>query len=114
MNLFSFTEVDVTDNDAMRDFRDQNALVHETIYNTLLGVYQINIEHYPLWSTDIAEDDKDFLLVHDKEHKAISDAINGGTPPNLDEVDFTNQAQTDDWMNDHYLMHQQIEQVLGL
>ena len=114
MNLVSFTQVDVTNKDAMRDFFDQNAMVHETIYNTLLGVYQIEIEHYPLWKEDITEDDKDWLFVHDKEHKAISDAISGGTPPDLDTVDFSNQDQMNDWMDAHYLMHQQIEQVLGL
>ena len=112
MNLISFTDVDTTNRDALREFIDLNAMVHETIFNTLLGTFQIMIEHYPLWSQKV--DDKDWLLVHDKEHKAISDALNLGVPPDLNTVDFNDREQASEWLQNHYLLHQQINLVLGL
>ena len=113
MSIVSLTELDVKDKEAFQAFMDQNAMVHETIYNTLLGTFGLVIPHQPMYYYEGAEINKDWLTTHDQEHKAIADAIGFDTPPDLDLVDFTDQGQTNDWVNNHYLMHQNISQVLN-
>lgn len=111
MNLISFTDFDTTNPAAVKEFVDLNAMAHETIYNTLTGTLGITIEHYPLFSGD---DDQNWAFVHDKEHKAISDALNLGLPPDLSTVNWKDVEESSDWLQDHYLMHQQIAQILGI
>lgn len=111
-DLTSFTDVNVKSEDSLREFLDFNAIAHETIYNTLLGQFQIEVEHYPLFT--MAGADKDWLFIHDREHKAIANALNLGLSPDLDTVNFKNQAESEDWLNNHADMHALINQVLGL
>lgn len=112
MNLTSFTDVDVKNEDSMREFLDLNAISHETIYNTLLGQLGVKIDHYPLWT--MGGTDQDWLLIHDQEHKSISAVLSLGTPVDLDQVDFNNKSEVEDWLNNHALAHDQISQVLGI
>jgi hypothetical protein len=111
MNLVPFFDMDIQNPEEMASFFDGNAMVHETVFNALLDL-GIAIEHYPLWRT--GTNDADWLFIHDKEHKAISDALNLGTSPDLGVVDWKDQGQVTDWMQNHFLLHQQYEQVLGL
>lgn len=112
MDLTAFTDVDVTDRVSMLQFFDLNYLAHEQIAKTLQTQDQITIDHVPLFTP--VPPNKDWLLTHDQEHQDISARLNLGIPPSLDSCDFENQTRTDDWLNDHYLLHQQIAQALGI
>lgn len=112
MDLTSFSDVDVTDKVQMLQFFDLNYLAHEQIAQSIQTQSGITINHFPLFTA--VPPNKDWLLTHDQEHQEISARLNLGTPPTLDSCDFENQQITDDWLNDHYLLHQQIAQVLGI
>lgn len=113
MNLVDFTDIDVSKPESLRSFFDSNYLVHETLYNAILTKYGAVIEHYPLF-VEAMPPSADWLLTHDREHKAIASALSLSLPPDLDSCDFTNQQIVDDWMYDHNLLHLQLEQVIGL
>lgn len=112
MNLSAFNDVDPQDEGSMREFLDANALAHETIYNTLLGVNGVVINHYPLWAPDGPDDD--WLQIHDAEHKAIAVALGFGTPPDLDAVDFESAGAAQDWFNNHALQHSLIAITMNI
>lgn len=112
MDLIAFQDVDVTDKQKMLQFFDLNYLVHEAIAQTLQTKDQITINHVPLFTA--VPPNKDWLLSHDQEHKDISTRLNLGLPPSLDSCNFEDQSIANDWLNDHFLLHQQIAQALGI
>lgn len=112
MNLTSFTDVDAKDEHSMREFLDANAIAHETIYNTLLGVNGVAIEHYPLWAPRGI--DNDWLQTHAREHQAIADTLSLALPVDLDQVSVEDESQFYDWVANHADAHRQINDALGL
>ena len=112
MDLTAFSDVDVMDPVQMQQFFDLNYLAHESIAQYLQINQKITLTHYPLF-TD-SPPTKDWLLVHDQEHKDISSQLNLGIPPSLDSCEFSDQSITDDWLNDHFLLHQQIATAIGI
>jgi hypothetical protein len=112
MNLIPFTDFDASDPAALTEFVDYNAAAHQEIFDTLLGVDNILIDHFPLF-TDGAPD-KDWLLTHDMEHKSMAIALLLDVPPDMDTVDFSDPQQTADWLNNHVIAHQDIATALGI
>jgi hypothetical protein len=112
MNLSSLQDFDMQNGGALVEFLDQNFLAHETIYAALMEQQQVVSEHYPLFT--MGGITQDWLLVHDRVHKSIAITLGLGLPPDLDTLDVKNQAQAEDWQQNHTLLHQRIEQALGL
>lgn len=111
MDLTGFVDVNVKDKDAIQQFFDLHALVHQTENNAMLTLgYSIPV--YPLWTDGVA--DKDWLLIHAGEHRARDVALALGTTPDLDSVDFGNPDDAAVWFYNHRLQHALEDQSLGL
>ena len=109
MNISSMIELDLKNPDSVQNFLDMNAMDHETIYEALMRKFNQSVPHYSLWTeSGISED---WLLLHDQEHRAISDLLTLYMPVDLTNLDANN---VNDWVNDHVLAHSQINQALGL
>lgn len=111
MNLTGFVDIDFKNEGEYREFLDLNALAHQTVHNTLLQVFQITVEQYPLFT--MAGIDKDWLMVHAAEHTAWANALGLNIPPDLDAVDFDNKQEMEDWLNNHALAHTQVSIAIG-
>lgn len=53
-----------------------------------------------------------WLLAHTRLHQAESAPLNLATPPDLTTVDFRDEGQFYDWINDHQALHDAQDQVL--
>lgn len=111
MDLLPFTDVQMDSEESRREFLDLNALTHETVFQTLLGLGIIT-DHYPLFT--MAGSVQDWLETHGAEHTAWASALGLPTPPDLVTVDLNDPSQAEDWLNNHALAHNLIALTLGL
>ena len=111
MAILELDVLDLNNPDSTQEFLDLNALDHETIYNTLLGL-GFTVEHYPLWLD--GKPSHDWLFLHDRMHQAECSVLGLPTPPDLVDVNFDDPGQADDWFNNHELLHTLETQALGI
>lgn len=91
-------------------FFDENALAHETVFNTLLATGVV-VQHYPMWTDDAGAD---WQQVHYQEHLSWSVELGVALPPDLNIVDFDNAQARQSWVYEHALHHQLVAEVLGI
>lgn len=96
--------------DTFPEFMDRNALLHETVFNTLLSAGVITA-HYPLWEH---EPSADWLEIHYREHLAWSVELNLPTPPDLGSLDIKNSTAVNTWLYNHAQHHDLVSQALKL
>ena len=110
MDMMIFADTKFDDEDSMKYFRLQNSLSHSNIAKSFKRS-GLPIESYPL---NTVGDEKDWLLVHNEVHQ--QEIVNLGITEQVDlsEVDFSNQEQFYEWMQRHALLHQYVENALGL
>ena len=111
MALLELNVPDLNNPDATQEFLDLNALDHNTIHNTLLGL-GFTTEQFPLWLE--GKPGPDWLFIHDRMHKAECIALGLPTPPDLVDVNFDDAQQSEDWFNNHSLLHSLETQALGI
>lgn len=113
MNLDDLATVEYGDNEGFNRFLFENADQHLLFRSVLAQNYGIVIPAYPIGDAD-PEDVDDWLLTHQQEHQAFAAALNLDNPINLLDTDWRKEGDFYDWLNNHYLLHVQIINTLGL
>ena len=113
MNIDDLSSVQYGDAEGFQRFSFENSQQHLLFRDTLAQVYGISIQAYPLDNVD-PEDVDTWLLDHTAEHIAINSVLGLDNPVNLLDTDWRKEGDFYDWLNNHYLLHEQIISRLGL
>ena len=113
MNIDDLASVEYGDEEGFQRFIFENAQQHQLFRDTLAQNFGISIPAFPLDNIDPADVDA-WLLDHDQEHAAINSVIGLDNPVDLLDTDWRKEGDFYDWLNNHYLLHEQIIATLGL
>ena len=113
MNIDDLSSVQYGDAEGFQRFSFENSQQHLLFRDTLAQTYGISIPSYPLDNVD-PEDVDAWLLDHTAEHIAINSVLGLDNPVNLLDTDWRKEGDFYDWLNNHYLLHEQIISRLGL
>lgn len=91
--------------DSFVDFIFRNAIAHSQIWVAVNG---FSLPTYTAKMLHEYNGDA-WLQDHNAEHLAIASSLGLPAPPDLSDVDFTDKADHDNWMQIHALVHQQIQ-----
>lgn len=113
MNLDIASDNPYDDKDAFVDFLGQNEIAHQQINEFMLraGLSPLNFS-----LTSNPQENPNWLADHYQLHINEFNLLNLGADnlPDLSVVDFTDQGQYLDWMQDHAAVHDYVNQVLGI
>ena len=102
------------DKDAWAGFLLANSLSHSN-YNDELERQGKAPLSFPIADfLDTLDGREDWLLGHYRLHAEIGFLLNLPGSANLADLDFDDDAQFQDWLQQHLLSHRQIDQALGL
>lgn len=113
MNMDDLSTVEYGDIEGFNRFLFENQQQHELFKDTLARSLNIVIPSYPLDNID-PEDVDAWLLDHQQEHNAMNAVLGLDNPINLLDTDWRKEGDFYDWLNNHYLLHEQIINRLGL
>lgn len=113
MNMDDLSTVEYGDIEGFNRFLFENQQQHLLFKDTLARSFNIVIPSYPLDNID-PEDVDAWLLDHQQEHNAMNAVLGLDNPINLLDTDWRKEGDFYDWLNNHYLLHEQIINRLGL
>lgn len=113
MNMDDLSTVEYGDIEGFNRFLFENQQQHLLFKDTLARSLNIVIPSYPLDNID-PEDVDAWLLDHQQEHNAMNAVLGLDNPINLLDTDWRKEGDFYDWLNNHYLLHEQIINRLGL
>ena len=113
MNMDDLSTVEYGDTEGFNRFLFENDLQHRLFKDTLASNFNIVIPSYPLDNIDPQDVDA-WLLDHQQEHNAMNAVLGLDNPINLLDTDWRKEGDFYDWLNNHYLLHEQIIDRLGL
>ena len=113
MNIDDLSTVEYGDNEGFNRFLFENSQQHLLFRDVFAKTYNIVIPAYPLDNID-PQDVDTWLLDHQQEHQAFATYLGLDNPINLLDTDWRKEGDFYDWLNNHYLLHEQIIQRLGL
>ena len=113
MNIDDLSTVEYGDKEGFDRFLFENAQQHLLFRDTFAKSFGIVIPAYPLDNIE-PEDVDAWLLDHQQEHQAMAAYLGLDNPINLLDTDWRKEADFYDWLNNHYLLHEQIINRLGL
>lgn len=113
MDISFLVDTPFGDQSAFADFLFANSRAHHDVA-TNLEQMGMSIDSYPL--TEMG-DPQDWLAIHGQVHNQELEIL--GLNPNIDlidlgEVDLQDEKQYCDWMYNHALIHQYVNNALGL
>jgi hypothetical protein len=112
MDLERLSIVEFGDPESLKDFAFENAEQHR-LFRQQLGERGIQCPSYPL--TDIDTDNfDDWLLMHQVEHQFFASVLDLSNPFNMLDADFRKEDEFYEWVAQHYSIHTQIIDALGL
>ena len=112
MNFDALSMVKFGDRDSLGEFIWENGVEHRVFYETFMDK-SISVPSFPIIDADIDNLD-DWLLAHQVEHQAFAGLLNLENPFNMLDTDWNVEADFYDWLNQHYNVHLQIANALGL
>jgi len=112
MNFDTLSIVRFGDKDSLGEFLWENGLQHRLFIDTLTD-QNVIVPSFPIMDADIDNLD-DWLLIHQVEHQAFANALNLDNPFNMLDTDWNVRDDFYDWLNQHYNVHLQIANSLGL
>ena len=112
MNFDALSMVKFGDRDSLGEFLWENGVEHIVFYETFMDK-GISVPSFPIIDADIDNLD-DWLLAHQVEHQAFAGLLNLENPFNMLDTDWNVEADFYDWLNQHYNVHLQIANALGL
>lgn len=113
MNIDDLSTVEYGDEEGFNRFLFENAQQHLLYRNVLAERFGIVVPAYPLDNIDPTDVDA-WLLDHTEEHTAINAVLGLDNPINLLDTDWRKEGDFYDWLNNHYLLHEQINSRLEL
>ena len=113
MNIDDLAAVEYEDIEGFNRFSFENYQEHLLFRDVLERDTGIVIPAYPIADADPKDIDT-WLLDHYQEHSAIAAVLNLDISVNLLDTDWRKEEDFYDWLNLHYLMHEQIIKTLGL
>jgi hypothetical protein len=132
MNLDAASQTPFGDADGLRQFMLDHKFVHEQTAAAISSTQGISFGTYGVGS-EAAEEEwvammqagkrqrsppalTDWLQLHSNIHQAEFSALNQPVLAQVDlsEVDFSSPTQFYDWMYAHQVIHDQVQQILGL
>ena len=111
-NMDALSMVRHGDVNSLQGFIFENGVQHKTFAETLID-QNIVIPRFPLMD-DNPNDLEDWLLAHQVEHQAMSNALDLSNPINLLDTNWNDESSFYDWLSTHLSLHQQILAALGL
>ncbi len=110
MDISFLADTKFGDAEAFKDFLFNNSQAHHAVA-TKLEQLGHSVDSYPL--TEIG-DIKDWLAIHDDVHQQEFNLLGLTGLPSLAEFDLTDERQYSDFMYQHAVAHQAVNNILGL
>ena len=108
----SLSIVKFGDRDSLGEFLFENGVQHKLFQETFMDA-GFDVPVYPLIDANIDNLD-DWLQVHQVEHQAFATLLGLNNPFNLLDTDWNVELDFYDWVSQHYAIHVQIAERLGL
>lgn len=112
MNMNDLNSVEWGDNEGLQVFLLENALQHDRFKKAFIAK-GITPPSFNLFDIDIDNID-DWMLPHQNEHQFFSSALGLSNPIGLLDMNWNNEEQFYDFMNDHYYVHVAVATALGI
>jgi len=112
MNMDALSIVRHGDTDSLQGFILENGIQHKTFAESLMD-QDVVIPRFPLMDAN-PNDLEDWLLAHQVEHQAMSNALGLSNPINLLDTNWNDESSFYDWLSTHLSLHQQILSALGI
>ena len=113
MNIDDLADVEYEDDEGLQRFLFENYLEHLLFRDVIESATGTIIPAYPIADLDPVNVDT-WLLDHYQEHQSIAKILDLDISVNLLDTDWRKEESFYDWLNLHYLMHNQIIKTLGL
>lgn len=110
ISLGLFAQIDIKDEESLANFFFVNGFQHETWYNHVLSAGGV-VTHFPLFDPINI---RDWLEIHDQEHRSVANAIGLMGSTDLKDVDFDDETSFYAWLQLHASEHDRVNTVLGL
>jgi hypothetical protein len=111
MNMNDLNSVEWGDTQGLQVFMLENALQHQ-LFKTTFSQKNILTPSYNLLDLEISNID-DWMLPHQTEHQFFAVNLGLSNPMNLLDMNWNDESQFYDWMEDHYSIHESIVKALG-
>lgn len=112
MDFNRLSDVKFGDREALNDFLFENEQQH-LAFRIAMFQRGATPPAFPLADIDVDNID-DFLLNHQVEHQFYSNVLGLENPFNMLDADWRKENDFYDWISQHYLIHAQIAQALGI
>ena len=112
MDMESLQVVAFGDPESLKLFLFENGLQHKLFWQQL-NANGIETPQYPIIDADTNNLD-DWLLVHQNMHQVLAESLNLNNPFFLLDSDWNVEIDFYDWIANHYDIHVQIAQTLGI
>ena len=112
MNMESLSIVKFGDIESLEEFLFENGVQHR-LFQQIFEDNGIAVPIFPIMEADPANLD-DWLLSHNVEHQAFAQELGLDNPFNLLDTDWNVELDFYDWVSQHYAIHVQIAERLGL
>jgi hypothetical protein len=112
MNFPILSDVRFGDIESLHDMLFENQDQH-TVFRSKLLDMGFFPPSFPLTDIDVDQID-DWMLNHQVEHQYFAGVLGLENPFNMLDADWRKEADFNDWVSQHYLIHAQIAQTLGI